>query len=256
MKDFGFSVISNRETAPGVYAMDLSCQSPEFFRGLKPGQFLHIRTPDESLNLRRPISICDADPEKGRVRIVYAVKGAGTRALAKAAAGDGLFAIGPLGNGFPVDVTGGVLLLGGGIGIAPLFYTAKALLQEGAKVTAYLGYRSRENMFLLEEFQRLGCGVRCYTDDGSFGEKGFAVAGLLKELQEETVMACGPSPMFKALKTGLVGDNPCYISLEERMGCGVGACLVCACRIMTADGERAMRVCADGPVFSAREVIL
>lgn len=254
MKDYHFNILFNEQIASDTYTMVMRCEDAEFFRDLRPGQFIHVRTPDESLTLRRPISICDAVPENGTVSIVYAVKGKGTAVLAKMQPGEALSVVGPLGNGFPTEVEGDVFLLGGGMGIAPLLYTARELKKKPRNVTVFLGFRSKENVFLAKSFEAIGCEVRYFTDDGSFGEKGFAVNGMLDALKDETILSCGPAPMYRALLKGLPEGNPCYISLEERMGCGIGACLTCACHIKTADGVKALRVCADGPVFPAREV--
>lgn len=254
MKERTFTIIENIPIAKDTFRMDLRCADPSFFDEVRPGQFLHIRTPNAALSLRRPISVCDA--RDGVLTIAYAVKGEGTKALAVAKTGTELAATGPIGRGFPVEGVQKARLLGGGIGVAPLLFLARRLKESGAKVTAYLGFRSAEYAILAEDFAALGCDVRLYSDDGTLGEKGFAVNGLLSQEDGSTVFACGPKPMFKALQSALPSATPAYASLEERMGCGVGACLGCAVGIREGDAIANRRVCVDGPVFPLQEVVL
>ena len=219
-----------------------------------PGQFVHIRC-GEGLLLRRPISVCSCmeDEPDDLLSIVFEVRGEGTRWLAGRELGDSLDVLGLAGNGFDLKPEGRYLLVGGGIGIPPMLGCAQ---YTGGRATAILGGRSRDKI-ILEEFFREDCAkVLCATDDGSLGYHGFVDALVRRELSEDRgydgVLACGPKPMLR--NVARVAEEfgiPCQVSMEERMGCGVGACLVCACDM--ADGSR-KHVCKDGPVFDSREV--
>lgn len=254
MKERTFVIIENTPTARDTFRLDLACLDPAFFEEVQPGQFLHIRVPNAAFSLRRPISVCDVCD--GVVKIACAVKGEGTKALAAAKPGTELTATGPVGRGFPVGGLEKARLLGGGIGVAPLLLLARRLREAGAQVKAFLGFRNAECAILAGDFAGLGCEVRLFSDDGSLGEKGFAVNGLIAGEDGSPVFACGPKPMFKALQTALPPQTPAWASLEERMGCGVGACLGCTVSIREADGVHNRRVCADGPVFPLSEVVL
>lgn len=223
--------------------------------GMKPqvGQFVHVKCGD-GLLLRRPISICDWQEEKGetQLRMVFEVRGEGTEWLAGRAVGDRLDVLGPLGHGFDVKPGGKYLLVGGGIGVPPMLACAK---QSGAS-TAVLGFRNLDRAMLLEEFQTACKNVVVMSDDGSLGIHGFVDAGMRTVLERErdfdAVLACGPKPMLRnVVKVANEYGVPCQVSMEERMGCGVGACLVCACDMK--DGSR-KHVCKCGPVFNAEEV--
>ena len=240
---YSCEVLYNKRLADRVFEVAASCG--ELASAARPGQFLHIRC--GALPLRRPISVCRVRGDA--VSLVFEVKGEGTRFLSGAAPGDFLDALGPLGNGFG-EQKGDVLLVGGGMGVPPLLFAA-----ESAKgSTALLGFRDAGKVILIDEFEA-ACGhVRVATDDGSFGAGG-SVAGLLgDELARRSysiVLACGPTAMLRSV-AGICGRAgvPCRVSLEERMGCGVGACLVCACE-MSGGGAMA-RVCRDGPVFDGK----
>jgi len=253
MKERTFAIIRNTPIAKDTFRMDLATD-PSFFDEVRPGQFLHIRVPGAAVSLRRPISVCDA--KDGAVTIACAVKGEGTKALATAKPGTEFAATGPIGKGFPVEGVKKARLLGGGIGTAPLLLLARRLRETGAQVTAFLGFRSAEYAILAEDFVALGCEVRLYSDDGTLGHKGFALNGLLQEEDGSPVYACGPKPMFRALQNALPASTPAWISLEERMGCGVGACLGCAVGIWEGKNVIHRRVCVDGPVFPLQEVVL
>ncbi len=230
-------------------AWSFTLQSEIISTTAQPGQFVHIRCGEANL-LRRPISICDVG--QGALRIVLEVRGRGTEWLACRQPGETLDILGPLGRGYALPESGRVLVTGGGIGVPPLLYAAKAA--PGGAVAA-LGFRSRENAMLLGEFEALGR-TMISTDDGTLGYHGFVSNVVRKLLAEENdisaVLACGPRPMLKSVAAAARDFGiPCQVSMEERMGCGVGACLVCACKM--ADGAY-RHVCKDGPVFMAEEV--
>ncbi|MBQ1352119.1 MAG: dihydroorotate dehydrogenase electron transfer subunit [Oscillospiraceae bacterium] len=229
------------------YGYSLVLDAGEIADTAHPGQFLQVQCDGQFL--RRPISICDAGA--GRIRIVFEIKGKGTQILAKKRVGDSVDVIGPLGHGFPIHGET-VLLVGGGIGAAPLFFAARRCL---GTVHAILGFRSANTAVLTEVFRSVCRQVDFTTEDGSLGESGF-VDGPLRRRLEETkytrILACGPQPMLRAVaKIAAEFNVPCFVSMEERMACGVGACLGCACKMK--DGSY-QRVCHDGPVFSASEV--
>lgn len=222
--------------------------------GLMAGQFLHIAC-GEGLLLRRPISVCmvQEDEPCDTARIVFEVRGEGTQWLAQRQVGDKLNVLGPLGNGFAVAPNDRLLLVGGGIGVPPLLgqaaFTAK-------NATAVLGFRSADRAMLEEDYQDYCEAVYLCSDDGSLGRHGFVDAQLKDILEQDknftAVLACGPKPMLKNVaKVAARYGVPCQVSLEERMACGVGACLGCA--VQMADGTM-KHVCKDGPVFDAKEV--
>ena len=222
--------------------------------GLTAGQFLHIAC-GEGLLLRRPISVClcmEDEPED-TARIVFEVRGEGTRWLSQRKEGDKLDVLGPLGNGFAVGLEDKLLLVGGGIGVPPLLgYAAFA----AGKSTAVLGFRSADRAMLVEEFHDYCKDVYLCSDDGTIGRHGFVDAALKEILEKDkdftAILACGPKPMLSSVARAAAQYGvPCQVSLEERMACGVGACLGCA--VQMADGTM-KHVCKDGPVFDAKEV--
>ena len=230
-------------------------------REAKPGQFAGLYAPRADLLLPRPISVCDADAGEETLTFVYRIAGEGTQALSRLSLGDDLPLLGMLGNGFPLEEarTGErVALLGGGIGIPPLYFTAKELVKKGARVVAYLGYRDAET-FLAEDFAAVA-DVCIATQDGSQGVHGTVTDALARGERPDLLYACGPLPMLAAIKRygeQELSGTPVYLSLEERMACGVGACLGCVCRTTKTDDHsrvRNRRVCTEGPVFSAEEV--
>ncbi len=219
-----------------------------------PGQFVHIKCGDSFL-LRRPISVCccQADEPSDLITIVFEVRGEGTEWLAKQEEGDELDVLGLAGNGFPMERDGRYLLVGGGIGVPPMFGCAQFT---SGKATAVLGFRSKEKAILLDRFEEECAKVLLATDDGSMGHHGFVDFLVRQELEQDKaydgVLACGPKPMLRSVaRVAEEFGIPCLVSMEERMGCGVGACLVCACDM--ADGSR-KHVCKDGPVFDSKEV--
>ena len=236
----------------GLYSVTM--HAPAICEQTQVGQFVHIACGEGNL-LRRPISICEAG--EGRLRIVFQVKGEGTKWLAARKAGDTLDVLGPLGHGFDTAALGAKpVFLGGGIGVPPMLQTAKCAKAAGADPRAILGFRNKGAVILEEDFRAV-CETFVTTDDGSYARHGF-VTDVLKELVADAtgVAACGPKPMLKAIAA--IADEaglPCQVSMEERMGCGIGACLVCACALKAENGEtRYGHVCKDGPVFDAKEV--
>ena len=249
-----YKIIRKKALAENIYSYTVEC--PEAARLTKCGQFVHIRA--AGFTLRRPISVCEIDREAGTLRIVFVVKGSGTEAIARLNEGDYMDMIAPLGNGFsldPVRSGGRVVVVGGGIGVPPMLETAKSC----ENVTAILGFRSYGNIILADEFRSVCCDVIICTDDGSVGEKGIVTAPLRRELEKgdvSSVFACGPIRMLEAV-SALTNEYKafCEVSLEERMGCGVGACVGCVARISRNGEEKLLRVCKDGPVFNAKEVL-
>ena len=251
-------VISQTEIADGIYDMWIETDLAAF---AKAGQFICVYPHDKSTLLPRPISICEADREKGSVRIVYRIVGKGTEEFSFYQAGNEIKILGNLGNGFPVEAAEGkrVFLMGGGIGIPPMLQLAKDLNAEGkaAEVTVIAGYRNGQ-LFLKEDMERYAA-VHIATEDGSAGIKGNVLDVIgAGGLQGDIIMACGPMPMLRAVKRYAAENGiKAYISLEERMACGVGACLGCVCRTKEKDAHshvRNARICTDGPVFPAEDV--
>ena len=247
------AVYSQVQLAEGIFSMWLG--AGEMAKAAVPGQFIAVYPNDSARLLPRPISICETDPEKELLRIVYRVAGEGTKELSSCRAGDTLSIMGPLGNGFPLKDKK-ALLIGGGIGIPPMLELAKALPCEK---TAVLGYRDSQT-FLAEEIGKYA-GLAVATEDGSVGTKGTVLDAIKAQgLKADIIYACGPTPMLRALKEYAAKEGiECWISLEERMACGVGACLGCVCHSKDVDEHsnvRNKRVCKDGPVFLADEVEL
>ena len=247
------AVYSQVQLAEGIFSMWLG--AGEMAKAAVPGQFIAVYPNDSARLLPRPISICETDPEKELLRIVYRVAGEGTKELSSCRAGDTLSIMGPLGNGFPLKDKK-ALLIGGGIGIPPMLELAKAL---SCEKTAVLGYRDSQT-FLAEEIGKYA-GLAVATEDGSVGTKGTVLDAIKAQgLKADIIYACGPTPMLRALKEYAAKEGiECWISLEERMACGVGACLGCVCHskdVYEHSNVRNKRVCKDGPVFLADEVEL
>lgn len=217
-----------------------------------PGQFIHILI--DGHTLRRPISIADVDKNLKTITILFKAVGSGTVELAKYEPGHSLDILGPNGNGFTLqnnsDET--ILLLGGGIGVPPMYYLGKTLKEQGKNVKIILGFQTKSNVFYEQKFNEIGQ-TFVVTDDGSYGDKGYVTDILSKVGDFNRYYACGPLAMLKAVTTKMEG-KPGYISLEERMACGVGACF--ACVIQTKADKGYKKICSDGPVFEAREVLL
>lgn len=250
-------IVSQEQIGTGIYSMWL--QTEKMAGAARPGQFVSLYTRDGSKLLPRPISICEVDREAGRIRLVYRVTGrnTGTEQFSRLHKGITLKALGPLGNGFPLEEAEGkkVFLIGGGIGIPPMLQTAKEL---SADKTIVVGYR--DELFLTQELENYGK-VVIATEDGSTGTKGNVLDAIRENaLGAEVIFACGPMPMLRALKAyAMEQEIPCWISMEERMACGVGACLGCVCQSAEVDAHSHVhnkRICKDGPVFLSTEVEL
>lgn len=246
-------VISQKEIAPDIYDMwietSLAVQA-------KPGQFIAVYPKSESTLLPRPISICETDKEQGRLRIVYRIAGKGTKEFSGYQEGEEIGVMGTLGNGFPLDAAKGkkVFLMGGGIGVPPILQLAKELSCEKQIIA---GYRD-SHLFLKEDLEKYGS-FYAATEDGSAGTKGNVMDAIRKQgLEADVIYACGPMPMLRAIKQYAQEKGiEAYISLEERMACGVGACLGCVCKTTKKDEHSHVnnaRICTDGPVFEAKEV--
>lgn len=240
-------LIKKEEIAPGIFDFTLEC--PPLALIAKAGQFAHIKVPGKTL--RRPISICDAD--ENTIRIVFQIKGEGTEILSQTPLNSELDILAPLGHGFNIPKGKKIAFVGGGIGVPPMLYSAKQA--DGA--VAILGFRNKDAVILTNDFERVCDKVYVTTDDGSFGIHGFVTEPLKQIINDiDIVCACGPTPMLKAIsKIALDNGKECQVSLEERMGCGVGACLVCACKTNIDGEEGYSHVCKKGPVFKAEEVV-
>lgn len=251
-KEYG-TVLSQREIAPDIYDMWIGTSLAG--QG-KPGQFVAIYPKAESTLLPRPISICEIDREGGKLRIVYRIAGKGTKEFSQYGPGEEISVMGTLGNGFPLEEAKGkaALLIGGGIGIPPMLQLAKELPGDKRMV---MGYRD-SHLFLKEEMEAYGR-VYTATEDGSAGTKGTVIDAIKEQgAKGGVIYACGPLPMLRAIKKYAQEENiNAYLSLEERMACGVGACLGCVCKTVKKDGHSHVnnaRICTDGPVFEAKEV--
>ena len=249
-------IIKQEKIGTGIYSMWL--QTEKIAAQAKPGQFISVYSKDKSRMLPRPISICEADGKTGRLRIVYRVAGKGTEEFSGYQADDTLDILGPLGNGFPLErMSEGkkAFLIGGGIGIPPMVQLSKQLPGEKQIV---LGFR--DELFLTEDLEKNGS-VYLATEDGSAGTRG-NVLDCIREngLEADVIYACGPTPMLRALKA-YAGEKgiECWLSLEEQMACGVGACLACVCKTKEVDDHSQVhnkRICKEGPVFAADEIEL
>jgi len=247
------TVGSQREIAKNIFEMKLTGKLVGEITS--PGQFVHIRVSDsfEPL-LRRPISIAEINPEKNEMTIIYRAEGRGTSLLSEKREGDTVNVLGPLGNGFPVEetMTGQTaVLIGGGIGVPPLYELSKQLTAKGVNCIHILGFESDQVVFYEEEFAALG-ETHIATVDGSNGTQGF-VTNVMSELSHEfeTYYSCGPMPMLDAVQKAYVNKKG-FLSFEQRMGCGIGACFACVCHTNeNATDQPYVKVCSDGPVFPA-----
>ena len=250
-------IIKQEEIADDIYSMWLHTE--QIAAHAKAGQFVSVYCKEGSRLLPRPISICEIDKENGRLRVVYRVTGpkTGTEEFSKLKAGDIIPVIGPLGNGFPYEKAEGkkVFLMGGGIGVPPILELAKQMDCEKKQIV--VGYRDAQT-FLKEEFEQNG-ELYISTEDGSVGTKGNVMDAIREnEMEADMIYACGPTPMLRAIKQYAEENGiECYISLEERMACGIGACLACVCKSKEKDAHSNVnnkRICKDGPVFLSTEV--
>lgn len=242
----------------GIYKF--SVKAPQIAETAKPGQFLEIKVSKTGEPfLRRPISIFNIYKETGVVEFIFQVKGKGTELLAELEEGEMIDIMGPLGKGsFEIKEYKNVAIIGGGIGTYPLHQLAKELKGK-ANLNVYLGFRDKSLVTCEKEFERIGLNkLVITTDDGSYKEKGYAIDFMKKDIEEHAVdmiFACGPLPMLKAIRAyAIENDIPCQLSLEERMGCGIGACLGCAVKVISGKEPRYGHVCKEGPVFYATDV--
>lgn len=243
-----------------------SIESEEMSKLAKPGQFLEIKVFKgvEPL-LRRPISIFNVDEDNNLIEFIFQVKGKGTKILSDVEVGQEIDIIGPIGNGmFDIKEYENVAIIGGGIGVFPLYELAKRLKQAKSKtVNTYLGFRNKDFVVLENEFEKVSSSLVITTDDGSYKEHGFAINKLKEDIENgekngnslDIIFACGPLPMLKAVQQLAIEKNiPCQLSLEEKMACGLGVCLGCAVKLAEAEELQYKHVCKDGPVFWANEV--
>ncbi|MDD4003113.1 MAG: dihydroorotate dehydrogenase electron transfer subunit [Clostridia bacterium] len=257
MTETDFTVIENIKLCGDVFKMILKTENPQ---DVICGQFINISIPCRNdLILKRPFAVMDSDKGKKTVTICYKVVGKGTDSLSRLKGGEVLSGVYPLGNGFKLDGSHKtVLLLGGGIGIFPLFSVFKCYPDK--KYHTILGFKNKESVVLSGDFEQFSKELLICTDDGSMGAKGFITDSLkrnIDRIKPDIILCCGPSQMYKPLKDFMSGyDIPVYVSLEERMACGIGACLVCNCAVTENGKQHYKRVCKDGPVFNLKEVAL
>ena len=242
MKQQIMTILENTNIAKDIMKMVLAGDTSSL---TKPGQFINIKL--DGKYLRRPISVCDYDEKT--ITIIYKIVGSGTEQMAEMKANETLDVLVGLGNGFDISLSGdNPVVIGGGVGVPPMYSVCKELIKKGVKVTAVLGFNSKDDVFYKEEFEALGAKVYITTADGSFGTKGF-VTDVLKDLSYSYFFTCGPMPMFKAIEQTATTSG--QYSFEERMGCGFGACMGCSCK--TKYGNK--RICKDGPVLLREEII-
>lgn len=242
MRESIFKITENTPLTKTVFRMKLSGDVSDI---TSSGQFVNIKL--DGFYLRRPISVCDC--EDGSLTIIYKVVGKGTEKMSEMAVGTEINILTGLGNGYNTEVSGEKpVLIGGGVGVPPLYMLAKKLIGEGKKVTVILGFNTKEEIFCEDDFKALGASVIVATADGSYGVKGFVTDGL-KDIDYTYFYTCGPEPMLKALYKATCTSG--QFSFEERMGCGFGACMGCSCKTIT--GYK--RICKDGPVLEKEEIL-
>lgn len=251
------TVKSQSMISPGIYSMWIQFEKEKNVAAeAVPGQFISMYCNEGSRILPRPISICEIDAKNASLRVVYRVAGKGTEEFSRLQEGDTLPVVGPLGNGF-IRKEGKAVLIGGGIGVPPLLELAKQLSVKGNQVQVVLGYRDND-LFLKKEFEQYAS-VFVSTEDGSVGTKGNVIDAMRENgLTGDDIYSCGPIPMLRGVKAFAEEKQiPAQISLEEKMACGIGACLACVCQSRERDAHSNVnnkRVCKDGPVFDAREI--
>ena len=242
MKQGIFKITSNEKIARDIFKMTLAGDTSAI---TAPGQFVNIKL--DGLFLRRPISVCDCVGEN--LTLIYKTVGHGTEQMSRIAAGDELDLLTGLGNGYNTKISGGSpLLIGGGVGVPPMYMLCKKLISEGKRVTVVLGFNSKDDVFYEDEFRALGADVHIATADGTYGIKGF-VTDVIKDMPYTFFYTCGPEPMFRAMHK--IMKTPGQYSFEERMGCGFGACMGCSCKTLTGN----KRICKEGPVMESEEII-
>jgi len=242
MKQIIFEIKENTPLTANVFKMRLKGDTSDITR---PGQFVNIKL--DNFYLRRPISVCDC--EEGSLTLIYKVVGGGTEAMSKMLPGEKLDVLSGLGNGYDTAFTGErPLLIGGGVGVPPLYMLAKKLIEEGKRVSVILGFNTEDEVFYEEEFKALGCKVSVTTVDGTRGIKGY-VTEAMKSEDYTYFCACGPEAMLKAVYTN--SNTSGQLSFEERMGCGFGACMGCSCKTLTGN----KRICKDGPILVKEEIL-
>ena len=242
MKQGIFRITSNEKIARDIFKMTLAGDTSAI---TAPGQFVNIKL--DGFFLRRPISVCDCVGEN--LTLIYKTVGHGTEQMSRMAAGDELDLLTGLGNGYNTKISGdSPLLVGGGVGVPPMYMLCKKLISEGKNVTVVLGFNSKDDVFYENEFRALGADVHFATADGTYGTKGF-VTDVIKNLQYTFFYTCGPEPMFRAMHK--IMKTPGQYSFEERMGCGFGACMGCSCKTLTGN----KRICKEGPVMESEEII-
>lgn len=242
MNQVMMKITDNKKIAEKTYFMSLEGDTSAI---TKPGQFINIKL--DGFFLRRPISVCDC--ENGKLSIIYKVVGNGTKEMSELPVGAELDILSGLGNGYDTSKSGDCpVLIGGGVGVPPMYMLCKKLVSEGKKATVILGFNSEKEVFGIDEFKATGAEVYVTTADGSVGTKGF-VTDVLKNLDYTYFYTCGPMPMFKAIES--IAKTSGQYSFEERMGCGFGACMGCTCK--TKYGNK--RICKDGPVLEREEIV-
>ena len=241
MKNSVFTITKNEKLTSNVYIMTLKGET----NGIRCGQFVNIQL--DGLFLRRPISVCDLDGDT--LTLIYKVVGKGTEQMSKMSVGEGIDLLTGLGNGYDTSLSGDKpLLLGGGVGVPPLYLLCKELIKEGKKPTVILGFNNKDEVFYEKEFAALGADVLVATADGSYGVRGF-VTDAMTGIDYTYFYTCGPEPMLKAVYKAT--NTSGQLSFEERMGCGFGACMGCSCKTLT--GYK--RICKEGPVMRKEEIL-
>lgn len=242
MKQSIFKITSNEKIARDIFKMTLAGDTSAI---TAPGQFVNIKL--DGFFLRRPISVCDCVGEN--LTLIYKTVGHGTEQMSRMTAGENLDLLTGLGNGYNTKISGGnPLLVGGGVGVPPMYMLCRELISEGKNVTVVLGFNSKDDVFYEDEFRALGADVHIATADGTYGTKGF-VTDVIKDMQYTFFYTCGPEPMFRAMHK--IMKTPGQYSFEERMGCGFGACMGCSCKTLTGN----KRICKEGPVMESEEII-
>ena len=245
-------IVSQQEIARDIFELILTGDLVSTM--LHAGQFVNVKVGDSGLILRRPISICHIDHKKSELTLIYRAEGTGTKVLSEKKSGEYVDILGPLGTGFDsdkIEANATVLLVGGGIGVPPMYETAKKLSARGNKVIAVLGFASKEDVFYEEKFN-VFADVHIATMDGSHGFKGHVIQLIqAKNLDFDWILGCGPHVMLNSIATEYRGLKKGFLSFEERMACGIGACYACICEM--ADGSRT-RICKEGPVYEMSEV--